>query len=123
MGQAIKWIFDEGRPSGARSGGDPAKHAFEHGTDVFVREVLQNAIDQSLDSNVEVNFKFFELPAPEAKTFFSKMSLASLKPHLKGVAKTETQTGKAIKAYVKQLNKSGKLTLSPVYKPPRCALI
>ncbi len=107
----VKWIFDEGRPSGARSGGDPAKHAFEHGTDVFVREVLQNAIDQARSVGVEVNFKFFELFNRDSKNFFKNLSFSTLRPHLKAVANTKTETGRSMKEYFKRLHDGDKLTL------------
>jgi hypothetical protein len=45
-----RWVFDALPPSGQRRGGDPSEYAFNRTMDTFVREALQNANDQSLDS-------------------------------------------------------------------------
>lgn len=52
------WVFDPTPPSGARTGGDVAEHAFTPDIEVFVREVLQNAKDQHVDSNEAVGVVF-----------------------------------------------------------------
>ena len=59
-----RWIFDQLPPSGARRGGDPSEHAFRHDLETFVREVVQNANDQSL-GRPEVHFALMELSGAE----------------------------------------------------------
>lgn len=59
----IGWFFFSGGPGAPRYGDDPTKHAVDHDTETFVREVLQNANDQRLnnDEPVEVTFEFVSL--------------------------------------------------------------
>ena len=61
---SLKWIFDPLPPSGAIQGGIPIAHVLgpDMGIDTFVREVLQNSLDQATGNEiVRVNFGFHEM--------------------------------------------------------------
>ncbi|AGB17588.1 hypothetical protein Halru_3022 [Halovivax ruber XH-70] len=68
---AAEWFFFSGGPGAPRYGDDPTKHAVDHDTEAFVREVLQNANDQGLpnDNPVEVTFRFVTLTGAEKEEF------------------------------------------------------
>ena len=66
----LEWIFDPLPPSGAIQGGVPIAHVLgpDMGIDKFVREVLQNSLDQAAPGEiVRVNFGFHQLDGPEKK--------------------------------------------------------
>ncbi|MFC6756764.1 hypothetical protein ACFQER_08800 [Halomicroarcula sp. GCM10025894] len=65
------WFFFSGGPGAPRYGDDPTKHAVDHDSEAFVREVLQNANDQALDNDepVEVTFRFVTLTGEEKRLF------------------------------------------------------
>jgi hypothetical protein len=71
INEAAKWFFFSGGPGAPRYGDDPTKHAVDHDSEAFVREVLQNANDQGLpnDDPVEVTFRFVTLTGDEKKEF------------------------------------------------------
>ena len=54
----IEWIFDPVPPSGAIQGGVPSSHVFTPDLDTFVRETIQNSMDQKTTGPVTVNFVF-----------------------------------------------------------------
>lgn len=84
----VTWIFDGRPPSGARRGGDPASHAFEHTLETLVREVIQNANDQALvGQDPEVVFRFVELVGPALAAFRAAVDWDELWPHLDAVAR------------------------------------
>ncbi len=74
--EAGQWYFFSGGPGTPRYGDDPTKHAVDHDTETFVREVLQNANDQSLDNDdpVEVTFRFVTLSGEDRRDFLDALS-------------------------------------------------
>lgn len=70
-----EWFFFSGGPGAPRYGDDPTKHAVDHDTETFVREVLQNANDQGLDNDdpVKVSFRFVTLTGEDKHTFLEAM--------------------------------------------------
>lgn len=104
----LRWVFDRLPPSGARRGGDPAEHAFEHDIKTFVREVVQNANDQSLPkAQAEVSFSFHEVAASTTGVFLEALSWTTLRLHLDAIA--QTRRGRALQRTLKRLNEEGKL--------------
>lgn len=71
INEAVNWFFFSGGPGAPRYGDDPTKHAVDHDSEAFVREVLQNANDQGLpnDDPVEVTFRFVTLTGNEKEEF------------------------------------------------------
>jgi len=71
INEAAKWFFFSGGPGAPRYGDDPTKHAVDHDSEAFVREVIQNANDQGLpnDDPVEVTFRFVTLTGDEKEDF------------------------------------------------------
>jgi len=71
INEAAKWFFFSGGPGAPRYGDDPTKHAVDHDSEAFVREVLQNANDQGLPNGdpVEVTFRFVTLTGDEKEEF------------------------------------------------------
>ena len=71
IGETAEWFFFSGGPGAPRYGDDPTKHAVDHDSEAFVREVLQNANDQGLpnDDPVEVTFRFVTLTGDEKAEF------------------------------------------------------
>ena len=76
MNEAVKWFFFSGGPGAPRYGDDPTKHAVDHDSESFVREVLQNANDQGLPNGdpVEVTFRFITLTGDEKVEFLEALS-------------------------------------------------
>lgn len=70
-----RWFFFSGGPGAPRYGDDPTKHAVDHDTESFVREVIQNANDQRLDNDdpVEVRFRFFSLSGTDRPEFLDAL--------------------------------------------------
>jgi hypothetical protein len=70
-----RWFFFSGGPGVPRYGDDPTKHAVNHDTETFVREVLQNANDQRTDDDtpVEVTFRFDELYDDDKERFLDAL--------------------------------------------------
>lgn len=75
MRDKAEWFFFSGGPGAPRYGDDPTKHAVDHDTEAFVREVLQNANDQGLDNSdpVEVTFRFVTLSGKEKESFIQSL--------------------------------------------------
>lgn len=104
----VDWVFDELPPSGARRGGDPAKHAFEASLRVFVREVVQNAVDQANAGELpDVHFRFHELEGEALASFLEAVRWPSLRAHLTAAA--ETRGGATIEKALADLERRKKL--------------
>lgn len=73
--ESPQWYFFSGGPGTPRYGDDPTKHAVNHDTETFVREVLQNANDQGLDNDepVEVTFRFVTLSGEDRREFLDAL--------------------------------------------------
>lgn len=73
--ESAEWYFFSGGPGTPRYGDDPTKHAVDHDTETFVREVLQNANDQGLPNHdpVEVTFRFVTLRGDELDDFLEAL--------------------------------------------------
>ena len=84
-----RWVFDALPPSGQRRGGDPSEYAFNRTMDTFVREALQNANDQSLQTGsarAEVCFDLEELMGTQLENFLSALDWNVLRRHLRGAS-------------------------------------
>lgn len=90
------WFFFSGGPGAPRYGDDPTKHAVDHDTESFVREVVQNANDQRLnnDDPVEVRFRFVTLTGDERIEFLESLGWDSqLRDQIQTVADRDTGRG------------------------------
>lgn len=104
----VDWVFDALPPSGARRGGDPAKHAFEASLRVFVREVVQNAMDQAAVGELpDVHFRFLELEGEALTSFFEAVRWKTLHAHLAAAA--ASRGGTSIKKTLAELESRKKL--------------
>lgn len=104
----VDWVFDALPPSGARRGGDPAKHAFEASLPVFVREVVQNAIDQAMPGEPpDVHFRFHELGGDELAAFQEAARWKTLRAHLDAAA--QSRGGQGIAKALADLDRRQKL--------------
>jgi len=103
---AATWVFDALPPSMARRGGDPASHVFRHTVGTLVREVIQNANDQALDSP-EVHFRFIELEGASLTEFKRAVSWSTLEPHLAAAARTKG--GRNLAQSLGDLERTGRL--------------
>jgi hypothetical protein len=104
----VDWVFDALPPSGARRGGDPAKHAFEASLPVFVREVVQNAIDQAMPGEPpDIHFRFRELAGAELAAFFDAARWETLRRHLGAAA--ASRGGAGLAKALKELEQRQKL--------------
>lgn len=106
------WFFFDGGPGSPRYGDDPTKHAVSHDTETFVREVLQNANDQSLDDSeepVQVRFKFFSLKGDELEEFKRSIDWDGLLTHVRGVARTDR--GRGYRQFIEGLEEEEELRL------------
>lgn len=85
-----EWFFFHGGPGAPRYGGDPTKHAVDHDTETFVREVLQNANDQGVgEAPVEVTFRFADLEGAALESFLDALGWNDgLGPRLESVVET-----------------------------------
>ncbi len=91
-----EWFFFSGGPGAPRYGDDPTKHAVDHDTETFVREVLQNANDQKIndDESVEVTFRFITLSGDERREFLEALQWeAGLRDRLETIAGSERGRG------------------------------
>lgn len=110
--QSAQWFFFNGGPGAPRYGDDPTKHAVDHDTETFVREVLQNANDQRLDDSepVEVTFKFVTLENEEKTEFLRAIGWNNnLGEHIEAVA--DTERGRGYEDFVTRLNEDEPLRL------------
>ena len=90
-----EWFFFSGGPGAPRYGDDPTKHAVDHDTETFVREVLQNANDQALDTEepVGVTFEFLTLSGQELGDFSKSLHWDDLKERLEAVTRDGRSRG------------------------------
>lgn len=102
-----QWVFDPLPASRARRGGEPSSHVFAPSVDSFVREVLQNALDQSLGEAAEVHFRFKELSGLALDAFLQALSWSSLEPHLS--ARLQGRAGRALGEYLEHMRKRRRL--------------
>lgn len=94
----VEWFFFSGGPGAPRYGGDPTKHAVNHDTETFVREVLQNANDQVLDNGdpVAVTFRFVTLSGEKKDDFLQAMEWeGGLEERLEVIADSDRGRGYA----------------------------
>lgn len=92
----VEWFFFDGGPGAPRYGDDPTKHAVNHDSEAFVREVLQNANDQGLDNDepVEVTFRFVTLTGEEKLSFLRALDWENgLRERLAAVSDTDRGRG------------------------------
>lgn len=92
ISDSAEWYFFSGGPGAPRYGDDPTKHAVNHDSEAFVREVLQNANDQGLpnDDPVEVTFRFVTLTGEEKQAFLEALGWTT---DLRKRVETVVQTG------------------------------
>ncbi len=105
---AIRWIFDELPPSGARRGGQAAEHAFGHTLGAFVREVCQNANDQAIGP-AELDFDLIEFEGAALTQLFEALRWTTLREHLAGAGRTPTPSGRRIGEFLAKLEHGGRL--------------
>lgn len=94
--QEAHWHFYDGGRSAPRFGGDPTKHAVDHDTASFVREVLQNANDQGLPNEmpVEVTFRLLELDGEDLEGFLQALGWQNqLEQRIESVANSDRGRG------------------------------
>lgn len=82
----MDWIFDPPPPSGAIQGGVPSSHVFPPDLDTFVREVVQNSLDQSKGELVTVRFVLERLEASMKEDFLGAIGWHNLREHMAGAA-------------------------------------
>ena len=82
----MSWLFDPA--TRVRRGGMAAAYAFNPSTDVFVREVIQNSLDQKEDGSptVKVNFRLSRLSGSSLDAFLSALSWQELEKHIESAA-------------------------------------
>ncbi|PSP37980.1 hypothetical protein BRC71_08385 [Halobacteriales archaeon QH_7_65_31] len=103
--EAAKWFFFSGGPGAPRYGDDPTKHAVDHDSEAFVREVIQNANDQGLqnDDPVEVTFRFVALTGDEKEEFLKGLGWENgLGERMRSVA--DTHNGHRYERVVERVN-------------------
>ncbi len=91
-----EWFFFSGGPGAPRYGDDPTKHAVDHDTETFVREVLQNANDQKKDNNVpvDVTFRFVTLTGKDRREFLEALQWEQgLRQRLEAIAASDQGRG------------------------------
>ena len=86
--QEMDWIFDPPPPSGAIQGGVPSAHVFRPDLDTFVREVVQNSLDQIKDELVTVKFVFERLEDNLKEDFLNSIGWYNLRKHIAGAAES-----------------------------------
>lgn len=84
--QGMDWIFDPPPPSGSIQGGVPSAHVFRPDLDTFIREVIQNSLDQIEDELVTVRFIFERLDGNLKEEFLSAIHWQQLREHVVGAA-------------------------------------
>lgn len=102
--QEVGWHFYDGGQSAPRFGGDPTKHAVDHNTESFVREVLQNANDQALPNGmpVEVTFRLIELSGGDLHEFTQAIRWETeLRERISAVS--ESDRGRGFQQFQEQL--------------------
>lgn len=83
-----EWIFDRLPPSKSREGGIAANQVFRANIDTFVREVIQNSLDQAIENEdgskkqVDVSFKLEKSTGPNMQALLDAVGWESLSEHL-----------------------------------------
>lgn len=107
-----EWIFDPLLASGRRSGGDPTSYIFGSSLDIFVREVLQNSHDQSVDGDpVRVSFDFFQLTGAHLERLLAAFQWNELSKHLSAVATTHSLVAGRVQRALEAVEHDGLLVL------------
>lgn len=108
---SIGWRFDAAPLSGSRSGGNAAEYAFNPNINHFVREVIQNVLDNksNLFNSVKIGFHFFTLRNQELDLFLSNVNFEDLNEHLRA-ASTQPK-GAGLRIALEDLRKRGSLLL------------
>lgn len=82
----MDWIFDPLPPSGAIQGGVPSSHVFRPDLETFVREVVQNSLDQRKNELVTIRFVFEHLDGNLKEDLLNALMWQNLRPHIAGAA-------------------------------------
>lgn len=82
----LEWIFDPIPPSGAIQGGVPSSHVFRPDLDIFVREIMQNSMDQKVNGLATVNFVFEKLDGHLKGDFLNAIGWQDLRQHVEAAA-------------------------------------
>jgi len=91
----IGWSFDSLGASGAIQGGIPMSYVFQSNLDTFVREVLQNSLDQKEGSGlVSVEFSFHTLTGQRKEQLLQEVNWNDLSPHLEGASRGDSIAAK-----------------------------
>lgn len=86
--QNVRWIFDPLPPSQAREGGIVAGQVLDSTIDTFVREVIQNSLDQALErpdkskEKVLITFRLETLRGQARRNFLRTIGWGELLPHV-----------------------------------------
>jgi len=106
MNEAAEWFFFSGGPGAPRYGDDPTKHAVDHNSESFVREVLQNANDQGLSNGdpVEVTFRFVTLTGDEKEEFLETLGWSDGLGERTFEAVADTNNGRRYERVVERVN-------------------
>lgn len=107
----IEWIFDPIPPSGAIQGGVPSSHVFKPDLDTFVREIIQNSMDQKTNGLVTVNFVFEKMEGHLKDDFLNAIDWQNLRKHVEASAEAGFTTISPRLAYGLQNIESGPLTI------------
>lgn len=83
------WVFDPALPSGAQTGGNVAEYAFRPDIETFVREIIQNVLDNISTGadKAEVLFRLIQLKGPILNRFLQAILWMELKPHIVGAGR------------------------------------
>lgn len=84
--QEADWIFDPPPPSGAIQGGVTSGHVFRPDLDTFVREVIQNSLDQMKQHPVTIRFIFERLDGSHKEDFLNALRWQHLREHIAAAA-------------------------------------
>jgi len=112
-----EWVFDPALPSQSRSGGDPAEYAFTPNIDTFVREVVQNSLDNPKDKDnpetVKIRFRLINLTGKAVKEFQQSVQWQQLEPHIRACSLHEIN-GRRWKQALEKLTSEKQLLLMVV---------
>ena len=99
----IDWVFEPSPTSGARTGGNVAEYAFRPDIETFVREIIQNVLDNASSNGegAKVTFRLVFLKGEPLKEFLNALHWNQLRPHLEaaGYQKTGLPFGQALSRF------------------------
>ncbi len=101
----VRWVFDELPPSGARRGGNPSEHAFRRDLESLVREVVQNANDQSV-AWPRIGFRLRCLEGEALERYLRAIRFDTLEPHLEGASRA--RGGAALSDFLEGLRRENR---------------